>query len=154
MCLITVITTFCSGSSWMGCLWEVYLPNCHRIATEAIHGHCLVSPVRFTGDMACLDLTENQRLRTLRLFTSQIPKARLALTLRTVRGISRPSTSLALSEAMEGWSVSPNLQASQVNPGQGNRPHPACLRQLFVAIMKYLRKANFIKKRGSFDSQF
>lgn len=117
-----------------------------------------MSPVRFTGVMVCLDLTENQRFRTLRLFTSQIPKARLALTLRTVRGtvrgISRPSASLALSEAMEGWSVSPNLQASQVNAGQGNRLHPACLRWLFVAIMKYLRKANFIKKRGSFDSQF
>lgn len=151
--LFTVSAT-CSGSSWVGCLWEVCLPNCHRIDTEASHGHCLMSPVRFTGDMAYLDLTENQRLRTLRLFTSQIPKARLALTLRTVRGISRPSPSLALNEAMERWSVSPNLQASQVNPGQGNRLHPTCLHRLFVAMTEYLRKANFIKKRGSFDSQF
>lgn len=104
--------------------------------------------------MAHLDLTENQRLRTLRLFTCQIPKVRLALTLRTIRGISRPSTSLALSEAVEGWSVSPNLQASQVSPGQGNMFHSACPYQFFFTIMKYLRKANFIKKRGSFDSQF
>lgn len=80
--------------------------------------------------MARLDLTENQRLRTLRLFTSQIPKVRLVLTLRIVRGISRPSTSLALSEAVEG-SVSPNLQALQVIPGQGNMFHSACLHQFF-----------------------
>lgn len=27
VCLFTVIATFCSGSCWVGCLWEVYLPN-------------------------------------------------------------------------------------------------------------------------------
>lgn len=102
VCLFTVIATFCGGSSWVGCLWEGYLPNCHRIATEAIQGHCLILPVGFTGDMDCLNLTENQRLRTLRFFYFPDPKGQAALTLRTVRGIPRPSPSLALRKQWKG----------------------------------------------------